>query len=385
MSHNLIQLRRRRADFSPTDNALAAAEARDARAARDHRRGRRARSRRRRTSPRPRCAASRPTTATSGTERRGRDAREGLQGHGLLRRVRRRVGRLDGGGARPRARRDERGRRGLARGRVLPRLLQRGPDRRGRRAAIYGELTPETREGARADLGERRRASPEAHDALVPPLRGARRPGDRARAARAADRRDRTSTSRARTARSRASRKALAERTPDEVLAEVERVAAPRSRRRGLRDRARSGASPPRTRANAGEAYVVCNADEGDPGSYIDKYLMERDPFAVLEGIALAATRSARRAASSTCAASTRARRRRCGAPSTPRARRGCSARTSSASTFSFDVEIVEGAGSYVCGEETALLRSLEGLRGMVTARPPYPADKGPLRAARPS
>jgi formate dehydrogenase iron-sulfur subunit len=44
---------------------------------------------------------------------------------------------------------------------------------------------------------------------------------------------------------------------------------------------------------------------------------------------------------------------------------------------YSFDVDIVEGAGSYVCGEETALLRSLEGLRGMVTARPPYPADKG--------
>jgi NADH:ubiquinone oxidoreductase subunit F (NADH-binding) len=46
-------------------------------------------------------------------------------------------------------------------------------------------------------------------------------------------------------------------------------------------------------------------------------------------------------------------------------------------SSFAFDVEVVEGAGSYVCGEETALLRSLEGLRGMVTARPPYPADKG--------
>jgi len=46
-------------------------------------------------------------------------------------------------------------------------------------------------------------------------------------------------------------------------------------------------------------------------------------------------------------------------------------------SAFSFDVEIVEGAGSYVCGEETALLRSLEGLRGMVTARPPFPAEKG--------
>ncbi len=170
--------------------------------------------------------------------------------------------------------------------------------------------------------------------------------------------------------------KALAGMTPDEVLAEVER-----SQLRG-----RGGAGFPtatKWRLAAGnarkadEAYIVCNADEGDPGSYIDKWLMERDPFAVLEGMALAgyaigATHGFVYVRSEY-------------PDSAPALRRAVEAARSAGllgtrvagSAFSFDVEVVEGAGSYVCGEETALLRSLEGLRGMVTARPPFPAEKG--------
>lgn len=170
--------------------------------------------------------------------------------------------------------------------------------------------------------------------------------------------------------------KALAGMKPDEVLAQVEAS--------GLRGRGGAGfATAQKWRfaaANAKtspEAYVVCNADEGDPGSYIDKYLMERDPFAVLEGMALAgyAIGASRgfvyvrseypRSAPALRRAVTEARK--AGLLGADVLGRG----------FSFDVEVVEGAGSYVCGEETALLRSLEGLRGMVTARPPYPADKG--------
>ena len=169
---------------------------------------------------------------------------------------------------------------------------------------------------------------------------------------------------------------ALASRTPDDVLGEVER-----SELRG-----RGGAGFPtatKWRLTAGhargadEAFIVCNADEGDPGSYIDKYLMERDPFAVLEGIALAgyavgATHGYVYVRSEYPASAPALRR----AVEAARAA-GLLGDEIQGSAFSFDIDVVEGAGSYVCGEETALLRSLEGLRGMVTARPPFPAEKG--------
>jgi NADH-quinone oxidoreductase subunit F len=124
-----------------------------------------------------------------------------------------------------------------------------------------------------------------------------------------------------------------------------------------------------------GQKYVVCNADEGDPGSYIDKWLLELDPHSVLEGMALAgiaigASRGKIYVRSEYPAAlhalHTAVREARDG---------GVLGDTHP--TLSFDVDVVEGAGSYVCGEETALLRSIEGLRGMVTARPPFPAVKG--------
>ncbi len=120
-----------------------------------------------------------------------------------------------------------------------------------------------------------------------------------------------------------------------------------------------------------GEKWVVCNADEGDPGSYIDKWILELDPHAVIEGMALAAfaigaTHGAIYIRSEY-----------------PRAvevlRRAIEEARSRIAPL--ELVVVEGAGSYVCGEETALLRSIEGLRGMVTARPPYPAQKGVFEA----
>jgi formate dehydrogenase iron-sulfur subunit len=95
---------------------------------------------------------------------------------------------------------------------------------------------------------------------------------------------------------------------------------------------------------------------------------MERDPFAILEGIAIAgyaigATRGFVYIRSEY--------------PQSAPAMKKAVTAASAAGLLPFPIDIVEGAGSYVCGEETALLRSLEGLRGMVTARPPYPAEKG--------
>jgi NADH:ubiquinone oxidoreductase subunit F (NADH-binding)/NADH:ubiquinone oxidoreductase subunit E len=170
--------------------------------------------------------------------------------------------------------------------------------------------------------------------------------------------------------------KALASMKPDQVLAEVEA-----SQLRG-----RGGAGFPTATKwrltaehakKSPEAYVVCNADEGDPGSYIDKWLMEKDPFAVLEGMALAGYAIG--------AARGYVYVRSEYPDSTPALRKAVvEARAAGllgprvlGHDFAFDVDLVEGAGSYVCGEETALLHSLEGLRGMVTARPPFPAQAG--------
>jgi NADH:ubiquinone oxidoreductase subunit F (NADH-binding)/NADH:ubiquinone oxidoreductase subunit E len=170
--------------------------------------------------------------------------------------------------------------------------------------------------------------------------------------------------------------KALTTLTPEQVLAEVEA-----SQLRGRGGAGFSTAAKWRfTAANARktrEAYVVCNADEGDPGSYIDKYLMEKDPFAILEGLTLAAYAiGAQRGiiyVRSEYPRSVPALRR---AVAEARAA-GLLGKAILGTALDFEIEVVEGAGSYVCGEETALLRSVEGLRGMVTARPPYPADKG--------
>ncbi|MFL5817443.1 MAG: NAD(P)H-dependent oxidoreductase subunit E [Conexibacter sp.] len=125
------------------------------------------------------------------------------------------------------------------------------------------------------------------------------------------------------------------------------------------------------------EKFIVANGDEGDPGSYIDKYLMERSPALLLEGMALAGyavgaahgfvlVRSEYPLSKPALEeAATRARAE------------GRLGEAILGSGFSFDVTIVEGAGSYVVGEETALLACLQGLRGTVSARPPFPAQSG--------
>jgi NADH:ubiquinone oxidoreductase subunit F (NADH-binding)/NADH:ubiquinone oxidoreductase subunit E len=238
---------------------------------------------------------------------------------------------------------------------------------------IYGELTPERARELARDL--KAPGVPEAHTALLPPFVAHEGPAIvLERLALPIDATDLGAARRHGAFEGLA--RAVKELRPDQILGEVD---ASKLRGRGgagfaTSQKWRFAAA---NRAKSGVAYVVCNADEGDPGSYIDKYLMERDPFAILEGLAICGYAiGAERGfvyIRSEYPASAPAMRR---AVETARAA-GILGKSVLGSRFSFDVDIVEGAGSYVCGEETALLRSLEGLRGMVTARPPYPADQG--------
>ena len=123
--------------------------------------------------------------------------------------------------------------------------------------------------------------------------------------------------------------------------------------------------------------YVVCNGDEGDPGAFMDRSVMEGDPHRVIEGMAIAAyaigaskgfiyVRAEYPVAVARLTTAIRDARRR-----------GLLGNNICNTPFSFDVEIRLGAGAFVCGEETALLASIEGKRGTPRTRPPYPASSG--------
>jgi len=123
--------------------------------------------------------------------------------------------------------------------------------------------------------------------------------------------------------------------------------------------------------------YVVANGDEGDPGSFIDRVLMEDDPHAVLEGMAICARAiGADTGIVYIRAEYPRAQARMRAAIEQARAA-GLLGHDILGSGFDFDVVVFPGMGSYVCGEETALLEAVEGRRGEVRLRPPYPAVEG--------
>jgi formate dehydrogenase iron-sulfur subunit len=162
--------------------------------------------------------------------------------------------------------------------------------------------------------------------------------------------------------------------TADEILADVTTS--------GLRGR--GGAGFPTgikwktvAQTSADRKYIVCNADEGDSGTFADRMIMEGDPFVVIEGmtiagIAVGATkgyiyiRSEYPHAVTAMNAAIAAARRI-----------GYLGERILGSGHAFDLEVRVGAGAYVCGEETSLLESLEGRRGIVRAKPPLPAHKG--------
>jgi NADH:ubiquinone oxidoreductase subunit F (NADH-binding)/(2Fe-2S) ferredoxin/NAD-dependent dihydropyrimidine dehydrogenase PreA subunit len=123
--------------------------------------------------------------------------------------------------------------------------------------------------------------------------------------------------------------------------------------------------------------YVLCNADEGDPGAFMDRSILEADPHAVLEGMIIAA--KAIRARKGYVYARTEypLAIKRLGLAIEQAKALGLLGSDILGSGFDFDVEIYQGAGAFVCGEETALMRSIEGKRGMPRPRPPFPAHRG--------
>ncbi len=131
-------------------------------------------------------------------------------------------------------------------------------------------------------------------------------------------------------------------------------------------------------RAAAGEKkYVICNADEGDPGAFMDRSTLEGDPHAVLEGMAIAAYAIGADEAYIYCRAEYPLAIKRLRIAMAAAEERNLLGSSICGSGFSFHVHLKEGAGAFVCGEETALMASIEGRRGMPRIRPPFPAQSG--------
>lgn len=129
--------------------------------------------------------------------------------------------------------------------------------------------------------------------------------------------------------------------------------------------------------AKGDEKYVICNADEGDPGAFMDRNVLEGDPHRVIEGMIIGAYAIGATKGFIYVRAEYPLAIKRLKIALQQARERGFLGENILGSGFSFDIEIKEGAGAFVCGEETALIASIEGKRGMPRPRPPYPAQKG--------
>jgi NADH:ubiquinone oxidoreductase subunit F (NADH-binding)/(2Fe-2S) ferredoxin len=170
--------------------------------------------------------------------------------------------------------------------------------------------------------------------------------------------------------------KCLTELKPQDVIKEIKES--------GLRGRGGGGFPTGlkweiAAKNDADQKYVVCNADEGDPGAFMDRSILEGDPHAVLEAMAI-------------CGYSTNATKgliyiraeyplaiKRLKIAIDQAREYGLLGKNIFGTDFEFDIELRYGAGAFVCGEETSLIHSMEGLRGEPTIKPPYPAESGYL------
>ncbi|MCX5829609.1 MAG: FAD-dependent oxidoreductase [Deltaproteobacteria bacterium] len=123
--------------------------------------------------------------------------------------------------------------------------------------------------------------------------------------------------------------------------------------------------------------YVLCNADEGDPGAFMDRSVLEADPHSVLEGMVIAAKAIGSHNGYIYCRAEYPLAISRMNIAIAQAKDMGLLGRDILGTGFDFDLEIYQGAGAFVCGEETALMTSIEGKRGMPRPRPPFPAIAG--------
>ncbi len=126
-----------------------------------------------------------------------------------------------------------------------------------------------------------------------------------------------------------------------------------------------------------GKSYMICNGDEGDPGAFMDRSVMEGDPHKLLEGMAIAAFAIGADEGYIYVRAEYPLAIKRLRKAIKEAEERNYLGKNIMGSEFSFEIHIKEGAGAFVCGEETALMASIEGERGMPRPKPPFPANKG--------
>jgi NADH-quinone oxidoreductase subunit F len=161
---------------------------------------------------------------------------------------------------------------------------------------------------------------------------------------------------------------------PEEVIEEVKKS--------GLRGRGGAGFPTGRKwefcrNAPGKERYLICNADEGDPGAFMDRSVLEGDPHSVLEGILIGAYGMGATQGYIYCRAEYPLALKRLNTALKQMEDYGLLGDNILGSDFSFRIKVQEGAGAFVCGEETALMASIEGKRGMPRSRPPFPAQSG--------
>ena len=168
--------------------------------------------------------------------------------------------------------------------------------------------------------------------------------------------------------------KVLTEKTPEQVVEDIKAS--------GLRGRGGGGFSTGMkwmfcAKSPGPKKYVICNADEGDPGAFMDRSLLEGDPHAILEGMAIGAYAMGADEGYIYCRAEYPLAIKRLLKSITDAEEAGLLGENILGTGFNFTLHVKEGAGAFVCGEETALMNSIEGKRGMPRPRPPFPAIKG--------